>query len=166
MTGSPSLQDVRSVLFVCLGNICRSPLAQGIFDNMAQSNGLDEMSVDSAAIGDWHTGNPPDPRAVAEAARHGIDISGQRARRVSAADFDRFDLVLAMDHGNLEALRASAPGARRDRIHLFMALALDRVADVPDPYTGDARAFRTVFRLLSQGCAALQARMRPPDQTG
>jgi len=166
VTVSPPLQDVRSVLFICLGNICRSPMAQGIFVNMAQSGRLGEMSVDSAATGDWNTGNPPDPRAIAQAAQHGIDISDQRARRISAADFDRFDLILAMDRRNLAALRTVAPEARRDRIHLFMALALDREADVPDPNAGGARAFQTVFRLLSEGCASLGARMLLSDQTG
>lgn len=161
MADTLSLNGTGSVLFVCLGNICRSPLAEGIFRSMAEKNGLDEILVDSAGTGSWHVGAPPDPRSIAKAEAHGIDISNQRARAVRADDFDRFDLVLAMDRSNLKTLRALAPVRRRARIHGFMSLALDRAEDVPDPYYGEHDGFETVFRMLSEGCAALQRGMFP-----
>ncbi len=159
MADMHSLQGTRAVLFVCLGNICRSPLAEGIFRNMAQQNGLGEILVDSAGTSDWNIGAPPDPRSIAKADEYGIDISGQRARRIVADDFDRFDLVLGMDRSNLRSLRNAAPAACRAQIHRFMPLALDRSEDVPDPYTDGPEAFETVYRMLEEGCAALQRRI-------
>lgn len=159
MAGPTSLRGTQAILFVCLGNICRSPLAEGIFRNMAQSAGLGEVLIESAGTGNWHEGDPPDPRSIAKAAQYGIDIGGQRARKIRPSDFDRFDLIVAMDRSNLSTLRTMAPQSSHDRIHHFMTLSLDRPTDVPDPYTGGADGFETVYRMLLEGCEALKARM-------
>lgn len=134
-----------SILFVCLGNICRSPLADGALRHRVRQLDLG-WTVDSAGTGGWHRGDPPDPRAIAVARAHGVDISGLRGRQVSAADFDRFDLILAMDHDNLAGLRRIAPvGAPAD-----LRLALDLVPGregqaVADPYYGDASGFNATW---------------------
>lgn len=121
------------ILFVCLGNICRSPMAEGVLRARAAAAGLD-VQVDSAGIGAWQAGSPPDPRAIATAARRGYDISGQRARKIASRDYRRFDLVLAMTGALLrevEALRPPGAAADLDRF-LSFAPALGR--DVADPY--------------------------------
>ena len=149
----------RSILFVCLGNICRSPLAEGIFRNVMEAAGQgDEFLVDSAGTGGWHIGDPPDRRAIAVAGRHGVDIARLRGRKVSAADFTRFDLIVAMDKANLATLKALAPADARDRIHLFAMLAEGVMADVPDPYYGDERDFEAVYRQIYRGCSSIAAR--------
>ena len=113
-----------SVLFVCLGNICRSPLAEGVLRAVAEERGLGRrVLIDSAGTGGWHIGSAPDPRSISIAARHGIEIAGQKARKVSAADFERFDLILGMDRSNTDDLRALAPARGRGRVHLFLKFA-------------------------------------------
>jgi protein-tyrosine phosphatase len=142
-----------SVLFVCLGNICRSPLAEGILRHRLVGAGLERrVRVDSAGTGNWHAGKAPDPRSVEIAARNGIDLSGLRARQVGAADFERFDLILAMDHDNLAALErlGSRSGlARRGNVRRFLQ------RDVPDPYYGGPEGFQAVFDMLDEGCDRL-----------
>lgn len=145
-----------SILFVCLGNICRSPMAEGVFRSLALARGLDRtMTIDSAGTGSWHVGDPPDSRAIAKAAEHGVDISGQRARQLAATDFERFDLFLAMDRSNLETLKARAPNPLRARVNRFMEFALDESIDVPDPYYGGSDGFETVYRMLESGCSSI-----------
>ncbi len=141
-----------SVLFVCLGNICRSPLAEGAFRSLAEKSGLgDQILIDSAGTGPWHAGNPPDPRSIEVAAKHGVDISGQRARQVSNSDIRKFKYVLAMDMDNLENLR-SLFGQDHPGLRLF----LDNPAfDVPDPYYGGQDGFEQVYRLVEDGSKAL-----------
>ncbi|MGE0668510.1 MAG: low molecular weight protein-tyrosine-phosphatase [Sphingomonadales bacterium] len=148
-----------SVLFVCLGNICRSPMAEGIFRKLAADAGLDGLiRIDSAGTGDWHLGEQPDKRAIAEAARHGIDITGLRARRVRADDFRDFDHILAMDRSNLAALQRMAPPDRvRPALLLRYAPAAGRL-DVPDPYR--VGGFDEVFDLIGQGAAGLLHALR------
>ncbi|MEO1723201.1 MAG: low molecular weight protein-tyrosine-phosphatase [Pseudomonadota bacterium] len=131
------------VLCVCLGNICRSPMAEGMIAARAREAGV-ALEVDSAGMGDWHAGDPPDPRAIAAASARGIDISRQRARRVRPEDFMAFDLILAMDRSNLAAL---------ERLRPVGATAVLRIADpegreVPDPYVGGAQDFETVLDML------------------
>jgi protein-tyrosine phosphatase len=130
-----------SVLFVCLGNICRSPLAEGAFRAEAERLGLD-VEVDSAGTGDWHRGEPPDRRAIAAAMRRGVDISGLRARQVKGEDFRRFTHILALDHDNLRNLRAMRPADGTAKVGLLLDHA-DGFAGkaVADPYYGDDAGF-------------------------
>jgi protein-tyrosine phosphatase len=140
---------VTRVLFVCLGNICRSPTAEGVLRHLAASTapGL-QIEVDSAATGDYHTGSPPDTRSQRVARKRGIEIGGRRARQIRADDFDRFDLILAMDEANLRELRALQPRDSRATLRLFMDYANGQPrSDVPDPFMGEERDFETVLDL-------------------
>lgn len=146
------------VLFVCLGNICRSPMAEGVFAKVAGEQGLGNVvDVDSAGTSSWHIDEPPDERAQEATQEIGVDITGLRGRQVRARDFDDFDIILAMDESNLAKLRDAAPAERRERIRLFLEFAPDAGrADVPDPYYGGADGFRFVLDLIetaSQGLA-------------
>jgi len=144
-----------SVLFVCLGNICRSPLAEAAFIAAAARAGLG-ASVDSAGTGDWHIGEPPDPRAQAEALLHGIDISTYRGRQVAPEDFHRFSHICALDHKNLADLRALAPPDARASLSLLLDYAPGFAGQaVPDPYWGGAEDFAQCWRLVSLGAEGL-----------
>jgi protein-tyrosine phosphatase len=143
-----------SILFVCLGNICRSPLAEGIYRHL-MSGASEKPVIASAGIGGWHVGNPPDRRSIKVAASHGIDISSQRARQVQPSDFDDFDLVLAMDRSNLARLKALQPATASAKLHLFSAMAFEIEQDVPDPYYGDLTDFEAVYSMLFSGCSAV-----------
>jgi protein-tyrosine phosphatase len=150
----------KSILFVCLGNICRSPLAEGVFAAVLEEKRLSEhFELDSAGTGGWHAGSAPDPRSVAIAASHGIDISGQKARKVNADDFSRFDLILGMDRSNVEELQRLAPAAARERIHLFLEFADGNVRDVPDPYYGGPDGFAAVYRMIRDASDVLSSRL-------
>jgi protein-tyrosine phosphatase len=144
-----------ALLFVCLGNICRSPLAEAAFRRSAEAAGL-AADADSAGTGDWHVGAPPDRRAQAEAQRHGIDISGYRARQVAPEDFRRFTHILALDHRNLADLAALAPADAT----ASLSLLLDHVAglegrSVADPYFGEEAGFAETWREVSLAAEAL-----------
>lgn len=144
------------ILFVCAGNICRSPLAEGIFSEIAARAGrADEFEVDSAGTGGWHQGQKPDKRSIAVGASHGIDISHQRARLVVDEDFSRFNLILAMDEDNLANLRSRAPRSALGKIHLFDAFTRSGTKDVPDPYYGGPDGFEAVYAMLFAGCSML-----------
>ena len=148
-----------AVLFVCLGNICRSPLAEAAFREEASRRGLD-VTVDSAGTGDWHVGRPPDPRAQAVARRNGADIAGLRARVVTPADFRRFTHIVALDAQNLKDLKAIRPAdATAD-----LSLLLDHVpgregAAVADPYFGDDAGFDVTWRDVAAGAKGLADRI-------
>jgi low molecular weight protein-tyrosine phosphatase len=144
-----------SVLFVCLGNICRSPLAEGVFRHQLEKAERNDIRVDSAGTGAWHLGDPPDPRSIETAARHGLDITGQRARKLTTADFSEHDIILAMDRSNRDTLLARAPASARGRVHLFMEIAFGETRDVPDPYYGPGDGFEAVYRMLDEGSSAL-----------
>jgi protein-tyrosine phosphatase len=150
------------LLFVCLGNICRSPTAHGVFRTIAAREvpGL-VTEVDSAGTADYHTGDPPDPRSCRVAALRGYDLSDLRARQVERGDFERFDLLLAMDRANLAALRALAPAPRRERAQLFLEYAgHPAMLEVPDPYYGDDKDFMRVVDLVEDASRSLAARLR------
>jgi protein-tyrosine phosphatase len=153
---------VTRVLFVCLGNICRSPTAEGVLRQLAASTapGL-QIEIDSAATGDYHTGSPPDTRSQRAARKRGIEIGGLRARQIRAEDFARFDLILAMDDANLRELRALQPEGSPATLRLFMDYAKDRQrSDVPDPYMGEARDFETVLDLSENASRGLIAALQ------
>lgn len=152
----------RRVLFVCLGNICRSPTAQAVFRELLrrEAAGL-AVEVDSAGTHGYHAGEPPDARAVAAAARRGIDMSDLRARMLVGADFERFDLVLAMDEQNLRRLHRLAPPEYRQRVRLFLEFAPDLGRrDVPDPYYGGETGFEEVLDLVEAASRGLLAALR------
>lgn len=150
-----------SVLFVCLGNICRSPLAEGALRVEAARLKLD-LIVDSAGTGNWHAGEPPDARAVGVAARHGVDISGLRARQVRRADFHRFTHVIALDHDNLADLRRLAPPDAAAELSLLLDHVPGREGQaVADPWFGDATGFDTTWADVTAGARALAERFTP-----
>ena len=144
-----------SILFVCLGNICRSPLAEAAFRDAADRAGL-AATADSAGTGDWHIGSPPDRRAIAEASRHGIDITGYRGRQVKAEDFRTFDHILALDLQNLADLQAIAPTDATARLSLLLD-HVDGMAGqaVAAPYFGDDAAVAVTWREVSLAAEAL-----------
>ncbi|MGB1560142.1 MAG: low molecular weight protein-tyrosine-phosphatase [Sinimarinibacterium flocculans] len=149
-----------AVLFVCLGNICRSPLAEAAFRAQASRAGL-EVEIDSAGTGDWHVGHAPDRRAQAVARRHGIDIAHYRARQVCAADFHRFTHVVAMDGENLRLLRRLRPTDARAELSLLLDHVAGRAGEsVADPYYGDAEGFDLTWADVSAGAAALVHKLR------
>lgn len=144
-----------AVLFVCLGNICRSPLAEAAFRAEAARAGLDVLA-DSAGTADYHVGDPPDRRAIRTAARFGVDISGYRGRQAVPADFARFSHVLALDHANLEGLRRIAPAGHGAQLSLLLDLVPGRAGQaVADPYYGDEADFLVTWREVSEAAAAL-----------
>jgi protein-tyrosine phosphatase len=148
-----------AVLFVCLGNICRSPLAEAAFRAEAERLGL-AVSVDSAGTGGWHRGEPPDPRAIATAKGHGVDISGYRARQIQPADFRRFTHIVALDIDNLERLRAMRPRDATATISLLLDHVPGRRGQpVADPYYGDQAGFEITWADVSRGAAALAAEL-------
>lgn len=146
-----------AILFLCLGNICRSPLAEGAARAAFAAAGIDAI-VDSAGTGDWHIGRPPDLRAQAEAQRHGVDISGLCARQVDPDDFHLFDLILAADHQNLDDLQAIQPVGGRARLALMLDLVPGRRGEsVTDPYFGADDGFAETWADVSAVAAALVA---------
>jgi protein-tyrosine phosphatase len=151
-----------AVLFVCLGNICRSPTAEGVFRAACEREGLGErIRIDSAGTGAWHVGEAPDRRAQLAARRRGVDLSAQRARQVAPEDFGRFDLIVAMDRANLDALRSACPPRHRDRLRLFLEYApeLGR-QEVPDPYYEGDDGFEVVLDLVEAASRGLLAELR------
>jgi protein-tyrosine phosphatase len=156
------MQNKVSVLFVCMGNICRSPTAHGVFRALVRAEGLaEQIVIDSAGTHAYHVGNPPDRRAQETALRRGVDLGDLTARRVESEDFVTFDYVLAMDRDNYAALREICPSGYDDRLRLFMEFAADiGVSEVPDPYYGGATGFERVFDLVQAGAEGLLADIR------
>lgn len=149
-----------SVLFVCLGNICRSPLAEGIFRDIARKRDLlDRLQIDSAGTGAWHIGNPPDPRSIKIASQHGIDLSQQKARQLSEADFSRFEFIFAMDRDNLRHLSAHKPAESSATLSLFLEYAGLGQEDVPDPYYGGGDGFQRVYRMIDAASSRILDRL-------
>lgn len=151
-----------SVLFVCLGNICRSPTADVVFRQYVREAGLEEkIRIDSAGTGDWHIGRAPDPRTQEAAARRGYDMSSLRARQVTPADFYAFDVVLAMDNANLADLEAMRPADANGTLARFLDYATDSAErEVPDPYYGGNDGFDQVLDLVEDGARGLLASLQ------
>ena len=150
------------ILFVCMGNICRSPAAEGVFRAHARRHapGLD-IEIDSAGTHAYHVGEPPDPRTIDAAARRGINLASLRARQVSADDFERFDLIVAMDRLNHATLLDRSPPEHHERIRTLLEFAGKATpADVPDPYYGGAKGFDDVLDLVESAVEGLLAEVR------
>ncbi len=152
MTRKPKV----SVLFICMGNICRSPTAEGVFRHFVQKAGLGDRSrTDSAGTHAYHTNEPADRRASAAAERRGYSLANMRARRVSEEDFDEFDFIIAMDRLNHVTLADQADAEYHDKIHLFLEFASGPEDDVPDPYYGGAKGFERVLDLVEDASRGL-----------
>lgn len=153
---------VYSVLFVCLGNICRSPTAHGVFEKcLAESEIADKVSIDSAGTAAFHIGKAPDTRSIAMAKVRGYDLSHLRARQVSAQDFDDFDLILAMDDSNIDDLLAICPANSKAEVRLFLSFAADTdITEVPDPYYGGSESFEHVVDLVESASKGLLTHLR------
>jgi protein-tyrosine phosphatase len=145
------------VLFVCMGNICRSPTAEGIFRKMVEAGPLKgKVDIDSAGTHGYHEGAPPDPRAIAHADKRGVDLTMLRAREVSPSDFERFDYVIAMDDTNRRHLRAMCPTRLQNKIELLLEYGGEEGEyEVPDPYHGKPQDFETALDLIEAGCEGL-----------
>jgi protein-tyrosine phosphatase len=155
-------QQVVRVLFVCMGNICRSPTAQGVFRKVVDREGmLEVVEIDSAGTHAYHVGEPPDRRAQETAVRRGIDLSDQRARRVVPEDFHTFDYILAMDQDNYHNLSGVCPAGQERKLMLFMDFAPHlRTREVPDPYYGGPSGFERVFDMVEAAAEGLLADIR------
>ncbi|MDX1949574.1 MAG: low molecular weight protein-tyrosine-phosphatase [Rickettsiales bacterium] len=148
----------KKILFVCLGNICRSPTAQGIFEHFIKNKNLEhKISVDSAGTSGWHKGSPPDRRSIEHAANRGYDLTRQKSRQIEFSDFFEFDLIIAMDKANYEDLKQVAPREERHKIKLFLREYGDNkfIQEVPDPYHKGSDGFEEVLDLLESACLNL-----------
>jgi protein-tyrosine phosphatase len=164
----PDQLPSRRVLFVCMGNICRSPTAEGVFRKVLLERAPDlDVLVASAGTHAYHVGQPPDPRARRAAERRGVDLSAQRARRVKADDFEHFELVLAMDEQNRDALLDICPPEFRDRVRLLLEFAphLGRT-EVPDPYYGGSNGFEHVLDLVEEAALGVLEHLRRTNAPG
>ncbi|MCA1805409.1 MAG: low molecular weight phosphotyrosine protein phosphatase [Xanthomonadaceae bacterium] len=150
------------VLFVCMGNICRSPSAEGVFAALVEREGLrDQILIDSAGTHAYHVGEPPDPRAQSAALQRGIDLSGQRARKVCSEDFERFEYVLPMDLANYQILEGMRPAQGCAELRRFLEYAPDLPEeDVPDPYYGGPKGFARVLDLIEEAAEGLLREIR------
>lgn len=151
-----------NILFVCMGNICRSPTAEGVFYHLINSHGLeDSIHVDSAGTHAYHEGERPDPRACEAAMEKGYDISYARARKVDDKDFENFDYILPMDNANMSFLQVKSPISRRDKIELFLNYHPQKTGEeAPDPYYRDSDLFEGVFTMIEEACWNLLKVMR------
>lgn len=150
-----------AVLFVYLGNICRSPTAHGVFEKLVAEQGLDsQIRIDSAGTGDWHLGKQPDPRTLLAGQQRGYDFSHLRARQVTAADFDVFDYILAMDGKNLANLQQLQPPHFGGRLSLFLPFGQGSIDEVPDPYAGGSEGFEQVLDMVELAAQGLLAHLR------
>ncbi len=144
------------ILFICLGNICRSPLAEGVFRHVVTEAGRQAaFDIDSAATGSWHVGKPPDRRAIKVARHHGVDISNQTCRQINGHDFETFDHIVCMDYANIDDVTALQPAGSKAQIGLFMQLALGKALIIPDPYVGGRKGFETAYQMVDEASQAL-----------
>lgn len=144
------------ILFVCLGNICRSPTAEGVMQNIIKENNLEsKIIIDSAGTSAWHNGSPPDSRAIKAAKKRGYNISQQRSRKVEFEDFYEFDLILAADKSNIEDLKSIAPSDLHNKIKLILSYGTSTENEIPDPYYSCDQGFEHVLNLLENSCQKL-----------
>ncbi|WP_110710357.1 low molecular weight protein-tyrosine-phosphatase [Salinicola sp. CR57] len=154
-------RPVWRVLFVCMGNICRSPTAEGMLRKRLQDEGLDaRIEIDSCGTGAWHVGQAPDPRAVQAASERGVDLSGLRGRQLAQQDFAQFDEILVMDTDNLDQVLARRPEGSRARVSRLLQYANQPDTDVPDPYFGGEAGFLRVLDQLELAVEGLTASLR------
>jgi protein-tyrosine phosphatase len=142
------LPSLPSILFVCTGNICRSPLAEGVFRHLAEQRGHADIRFDSAGLGNWHAGDPPDRRSIEVAARHGLFIENQVCRVIEQADHDRFDVILGMDRSHVAALGRGPDSGSHANIALYLDFCNGVKGDVPDPYYGSTADFERVYGMI------------------
>lgn len=163
----PAQAEFHRVLFVCTGNICRSPTAEVVLRTRAQRRGLDNrLMVASAGTGDWHVGMPPDRRALAHAAKRSYDLSAVRARQIALQDFDLFDWIMCMDQSNLRDVKVMRPNAYQGRLGLFLDFAPHvGLREVPDPYYGGSSHFERVLDLIEHASDGLLAHLFGPPPT-
>jgi protein-tyrosine phosphatase len=163
MSAHRAVEPAAAVLFVCLGNICRSPTAEGVFRAAVERAGLaGRVHAASAGIGDWHVGAPPDRRAIQAARRRGYDLTALRGRQIEPADFTRFGWILGMDEANLRALTAMRPPDFAGHLGLLLDFAPELgVREIPDPYFGGPAGFDRVLDLIEASAAGLVGRMQP-----
>ena len=155
-----------NVLFVCLGNICRSPTAHAVFVSMLEQNGLtNSIYVDSCGTGAWHIGHAPDERTIATAAKHGYQLAHLRARQLKSDDFKQFDYILAMDTRNLADIIKKAPDDFAGHLGLLLDFSTQhQMTEVPDPYYGDSEGFERVLRLIESACEGLMTHISRASQ--
>ena len=147
---------LHKILFVCMGNICRSPTAEGVFSKLVNSREMQsDFEIDSAGTGDWHTGNPPDSRAQQAALVRGIDLSSLRARQVEPEDIVYYDLVIAMDNDNLSRLKSMSQPADQHKVKLLLEYGTSNESEVPDPYYGGEHGFDIALDLIEDACQGL-----------
>ncbi|MCL1045232.1 low molecular weight phosphotyrosine protein phosphatase [Shewanella electrodiphila] len=159
------MSQVKSVLFVCLGNICRSPSAEAVFRHKVAELGL-EIHIDSAGTAAYHQGNPPDPRSIKAGEARGLEFSGMKARKVIDQDFEQFDLILAADNTNMDDLIIRCPSQYQHKLRLILSFAADDVngvMEVPDPYYGGENGFEVVLDLLDASLVALAKRIKSAE---
>ena len=161
-----STKDKINILFVCMGNLCRSPTAHGVFDEMVRTHGMEDViNVDSAGTHVYHVGKRPDPRAREAARNKGYDISYVRARGLSEQDYLKYDYILAMDRTNLSSLQVKSPLNEREKLDLFLNFHPEKTGqEIPDPFYKDSELFDTVFELVEQGCQHLLKSIRNRHQ--
>ncbi len=148
----------QKVLFVCLGNICRSPTAHGVFEQLVEQRALAQrIAVDSAGTANWHAGKAPDSRSMQAARKRGYELNALRARQARVQDFDEFDVILAMDNNNLQDLRELCPSHFTGHLGLFLDFAKDGETEVPDPYHGGEEGFERVLDLVEDASEGLLA---------
>lgn len=148
---------MKSILMVCLGNICRSPLAEGLMKSKVDTS---KVFVDSAGTGGWHEGEAPDQRSIAIAKQHGLDISKQKARKFRKEDFQKFDYIFAMDRSNYQDICSLASNDKeREKVHLLLDETHTKPTDVPDPYYGGADGFAKVYDLIDCACESIKDKL-------
>jgi protein-tyrosine phosphatase len=158
------MPELMRILMVCLGNICRSPLAEGIMREKAK-NWPVQPYVDSAGTGGWHAGEAPDQRSIAVASRYGIDISMQKARKFRLSDFSDFDFIFAMDRSNLNDILSIAPEEHSAKVHLLLNYAGKGLADVPDPWYGDETDFESVYLQLNEALEVIESKLQEENKS-